>query len=64
MPPEITDDTLEAMERFGGSFVVALMRLYRTADPKNRAILARAFATYFTTYSAPVWRARNEPGAE
>ena len=52
MTPEIADATLETMERYGGSFVVALVRLYRKADPENRAILEQAFAKYFDEYAA------------
>jgi len=48
-PP--TDDTLAAMDRYGGSFVRTLATLYRRADPENRTILDRAFAKIFATYA-------------
>ena len=59
MPPEIDDAILEAMDRYGGSFVVALAHLYRRADADNRATLRGAFARYFEEYAALVARARN-----
>ena len=51
MNPEIDDATLAAMERYGGSFVVALAACYRRADSENRAILRGAFAKYFHEYA-------------
>lgn len=44
------DKTLEAMERYGGSFVKALAACYRTADAENRAKLYAAFEDLFTEY--------------
>lgn len=43
-------EILECMERFGGSFVVQLSRLYRLADLVNKRILADAFHHYFEQY--------------
>ena len=51
MMPEIDAATLDAMERYGGSFVVALARLYHRADPENRVILQDAFGKIFTEYA-------------
>jgi hypothetical protein len=45
------DDVLEAMDRFGGSFVQALARCWRCADERNRRILQDAFAAYWTHYA-------------
>jgi hypothetical protein len=47
----ITDDVLETMDRFGGSFVQALAVCYRRADDGNRRILRDAFAAYWTRYA-------------
>jgi ribosomal protein S27AE len=48
---EATDDEiLEAMNRYGGSFITALASLFRRADPENQHILRRAFAHYWTEY--------------
>lgn len=44
------DAILEAMDRYGGSFVQHLAELYRYADPMNRAILETCFAKFFTEY--------------
>lgn len=43
-------DILEAMERFGGSFVKNLARLYRSGDLVNQGKLRAAFEDYFIQY--------------
>jgi len=43
--------TVEAMTKYGGSFVQALAGAYRAADDVNRAILRRAFAHTFAEYA-------------
>ena len=48
---DIDDATLDAMERYGGSFATQLAVLYRLADPQHRATLARAFAVLFAEYA-------------
>ena len=50
----------EAMIRFGGGFVFALGRLYRTADADNQARLRRAFPEYWAEYATlvPMLKAR------
>lgn len=45
------DDVVEAMIDKGGSFVAGLGRLWRLADPANRAILKTAFPAYWATYT-------------
>jgi hypothetical protein len=45
------DDVLEAMDRFGGSFVQALAQCWRCADDRNRHVLKDAFANYWTHYA-------------
>lgn len=44
------DEIIEAMQRYGGGFVVALARLFARADPENQAIIRTAFARYWTEY--------------
>ena len=51
-----TEVVVQAMEQYGGSFVCVLARLYRCADPVNRARLEQAFADYFAEYAALVRR--------
>lgn len=43
-------DTLETMERMGGSFIKQLAILYRHADDVNREALSVAFYHYFREY--------------
>ncbi len=43
---------LEAMSKYGGSFVKSLAECYRRADPQNKGILFNAFDFYFTEYDA------------
>jgi hypothetical protein len=50
-PVVVTDATLEAMEKYGGSFVQALAELYRRADIGNRATLIGAFRETFKKYN-------------
>jgi len=42
----------ECMITSGGSFVVALGKLFRIADPDNRDKLKATFAGYFANYAA------------
>lgn len=44
------DSALHLMEAQGGSFVRSLADCYYHADPKNKAILRQAFASYFDEY--------------
>lgn len=48
---DIADETLAAMDLYGGSFVRALAALYLVADPDNRATLRHAFAKIFEEYA-------------
>lgn len=43
-------NAIHMMEHQGGSFVKSLAACWHSADPTNRAVLAHAFATYFTIY--------------
>jgi hypothetical protein len=48
---DLTDyDVIEAMVRYGGSFVRSLGQLYRQADADNQRRLREAFQEYFTEY--------------
>lgn len=47
-------DTIEAMEKYGGSFVVALAGAARRADANNLAKLKAAFPEYWDQYSQMV----------
>jgi hypothetical protein len=44
------EQILQAMERYGGSFIQALVVLYRKADPTNQRKLTVAFHDYFVEY--------------
>jgi len=50
---------LDAMERFGGSFIQALAACYRRADDVNRGTLKLAFATYWAQYAELAERVRD-----
>jgi hypothetical protein len=53
----VTDDqVVEAMTRYGGSFVQALAVCWLRADAVNRAILQRAFPATWTQYAELVDR--------
>ena len=52
------DEILDAMNRYGGGFVVALARLFQRADPVNQAILRDAFRHVFVEYGHLVERRR------
>ena len=55
----VTDDEiLDAMQRYGGGFVVALARLFQRADAVNQAILRDAFRHVFAEYREIVERRR------
>lgn len=48
----MTDDQiLDAMTRYGGSFVRTLADLYRRGDPENQAKLRATFADYWDDYT-------------
>lgn len=42
---------IECMERYGGSFVVALAQAARRADRHNLAKIKEAFSEYWTQYT-------------
>lgn len=46
----IAEETLNKMERFGGSFVKQLATLYRLADMENKAKLENCFEEIFERY--------------
>lgn len=52
--------TIEAMIREGGSFVSALGRAARVADPVNLAIIKQSWPTYWTGYEAAGERLKNQ----
>lgn len=56
MPPPAGQPTdaqvLDAMGRYGGSFVVALSLAARLADAYNRAKIKQTWPEYWETYSA------------
>jgi hypothetical protein len=41
---------IEAMEKYGGSFVKALANAYRHADPYNRGMIRQCWKDYWKTY--------------
>lgn len=43
--------TVEAMEKYGGSFVKALATLARHADPENLRRIKETWSQYWATYS-------------
>jgi hypothetical protein len=49
-----SEKVLEAMQTYGGSFVMCLAKLYRLADPENRRILEASFSHYFLQYDEMV----------
>ncbi len=48
---EQEQDTIDAMKRYGGSFVKQLAELYMLGDPINQRRLAREFSDYFERYA-------------
>ena len=44
-------EVIEAMEKYGGSFVVALAGAFRRADATNLAKLKAAFPEYWEQYT-------------
>lgn len=52
---DIDFQTCRNMEKFGGSFVVKLAGLYRSADLTNKRILKDAFSEYFEKYHPNNW---------
>lgn len=55
MENEIDYDTVDLMEKYGGSFVQALARACRCADPHNFRTLKKAFPAYFAEYNPSNW---------
>jgi hypothetical protein len=54
----VTDDAVvAAMERYGGSFVVALAACWRRADDENRRTLRGAFTATWANYAELAERA-------
>ena len=47
--------TVENMEKFGGSFVASLANCWRHADPINRGYLETTFWKYFQEYHPEQW---------
>jgi hypothetical protein len=45
------EHVLQAMERYGGSFIRALAVCWRRADDTNRRVLKGAFPTYWAQYA-------------
>jgi hypothetical protein len=44
-------DVIEAMKRYGGSFVKKLAEAFALADPQNQARLKAAFPEYWKKYT-------------
>lgn len=42
--------TIEAMEKYGGSFVKALAECFRHADSHNRALIKTTWSQYWSQY--------------
>jgi len=51
-------EVLEAMDKYGGSFVKALADCYRCADPSNAKKLEQTFSEYFSEYSKTAKKGR------
>lgn len=47
-------ETLDNMDKFGGSFVKQLAVLYRLADLNNKSKLIDTFINYFNEYKEPI----------
>ena len=43
-------ETIEAMKKYGGSFVAALAECFALADSQNFTILKQSFSTYCRQY--------------
>lgn len=54
---------IEAMEKYGGSFVVSLAQCFRRADQMNRIKLKHAFPEYWNQYSEMAMFNREEVAA-
>ena len=63
MIDQIYDNELHMMEVQGGSFIKSLAHCYYMADPTNRVILKKAFASYFDSYQVRFdnWRVNIKP---
>lgn len=57
-------DTLDMMQKCGGSFVRAIAQAARLADPQNYCILKSAFSRYWTSYEMMAEAARQRKQAE
>jgi len=57
----VDEETLDAMQIYGGAFVVLLGRLYRVADADNQQTLRHAFADYFHEYARIAQDVRRSP---
>lgn len=51
-------EVVEAMAKFGGSFVKALAECFRTADPQNFIKLKATFGNYWHDYETMAARNR------
>lgn len=49
-------NVLDNMEKFGGSFVVALSKAMRLADGSNFKKLRELFSDYWEMYDDPKWQ--------
>jgi len=54
------DETLDNMEKYGGSFVVQLSKLFRVADPNNKRKLFEAFIEYLEEYQPANWEKKGK----
>lgn len=55
MDTELDYETVDLMEKYGGSFVKALALACRCADPHNFRKLKSAFPNYFADYHPDNW---------
>lgn len=52
MRSDVTEaEILDAMDRFGGSFIRAMAQCFRQADVHNQTVLRSAFLHYFREYA-------------
>lgn len=54
------DETLDNMEKYGGSFVKQLPKLFRLADPSNKRKLFEAFIDYVEEYQPANWQKKGK----
>ena len=55
-------EVVDAMARFGGSFVKALAECFRRADATNFQILKASFPNYWSAYTQEALRAKERAG--